>query len=203
METTSSYSLFSTALTFFLVTNPIGNSPAIVALIKDYDLARQKKIMLREALISLALALFFQYFGEFFLSKLHIQDYAVTLCGGILLFMVALNMIFSLSQPAEVTSMKQEPFIVPIATPLLSGPGLLTIIMLYSREVGNNLMISSAILIAWIGVTLVLITAPYLQKILGKRGLIALEQLMGMILAMIAMEMIVKGFTLFFKALNA
>ncbi len=199
----SSYSVLSTALTFFLVTNPIGNSPAIVALIKDYDLSRQKKIMLREAFISLALALFFQYFGEFFLTHLHVQDYAVTLCGGILLFLVALNMIFALSQPAEMATMKQEPFIVPIATPLLSGPGLLTIIMLYAREVDNNLKISAAILLAWVGVTLVLVVAPYLQKILGKRGLIALEQLMGMILSMIAMEMIVKGFTLFFHAMNS
>lgn len=196
------FSILSIALTFFLVTNPIGNSPAIVALIKDYDFARQKKIMLREALISLALALFFQYFGEFFLTQLHVQDFAVTLCGGILLFLVALNMIFALSQPAEMVTLKQEPFIVPIATPLLSGPGLLTIIMLYSREIDNNLKISAAILLAWVGVTFVLVVAPYLQKILGKRGLVALEQLMGMILSMIAMEMIVKGFALFFKVMN-
>jgi multiple antibiotic resistance protein len=60
-----------------------------------------------------------------------------------------------------------------------------------------------AILLAWVGVTTVLVTAPYLQIFLGKRGLLALEQLMGMLLAMIAMEMIVQGCSLFLTALAA
>lgn len=79
-------SIFSIAVTFFLVTNPIGNSPAILALVKSFDFARQKRIMLREAIFALFIALFFQYLGEPFLSLLNIQKYAVTLCGGTLYF---------------------------------------------------------------------------------------------------------------------
>jgi multiple antibiotic resistance protein len=189
--------LFQIALTFFLVTNPIGNSPAIIALVKDYPFNRQRYLMLREGVFALLLALFFQYLGEHFLSLLHIKNYAVTLCGGTLLFLVALGMIFSVPENGETHALKQEPFIVPIATPLLSGAGLLTVIMLKSHEVQNNLLITGAILIAWIGVLLVLGTAPYLQKLLGKRGLLALEQLMGLVLAMIAVEMLVKGASMF------
>jgi multiple antibiotic resistance protein len=195
-------SILSLALTFFLVTNPIGNSPTILALVKDYDFQRQKFIIMREGIFALILALFFQFFGEFFLGLLHIKDFALTFCGGILLFLVALKMIFAAKAGSNSEVIKQEPFIVPIATPLLSGPGLLTIIMLYSKQEANDFKISAAILLAWVGVLAVMAIAPYLQKILGKRGLVALEQLMGLVLAMIAMEMVVKGASLFAKTLH-
>lgn len=193
--------MFSLALTFFLVANPIGNSPAIIALIKDFDFPKQKIVLFRETLIALALALFFQYFGEWFLSMLNIKDYAVTISGGLLLFIVSLTMIFSnsCSEEASKPTPKQEPFIVPIATPILSGPGLLAVIMLNSKLENNNLKISMAILIAWIGVAAVLAIAPYMQKFLGRRGLAALEQIMGMTLAFIAIEMVLKGFALLFE----
>lgn len=192
---------FKIALTFFLVANPIGNSPAILAVVKNLSFDRQKFVLLREALIALALALFFQFFGEAFLTSLNIDRYTVSLCGGVMLFIVSLYMIFPPdAETAEIA--QQEPMIVPIATPLISGPGLLTIIMVKSKEEESTLLITGAILIAWIGVTFVLTTAPYLQKALGRRGLIALEQLMGMILSMISMEMIINGSAMFVKTLT-
>lgn len=193
--------ILAIALTFFLVANPIGNTPAIIALIKDYSFEHQKKIMLRESLLALLLALFFQFFGEVFLGALHVQDYAVTLSGGILLLFVAFSMIFAEKEEGPSVAAKQEPFFVPIATPIISGPGLLSIIMLYSKQEANNTKISIAILLAWVGVFIVLNSAPYLQKVLGKRALVALEQLMGMILALLSMQMVVKGAILFVKTL--
>lgn len=194
--------IFKIAVVFFIVTNPIGNSPMILALVKDFDFERQKKILLRETFFALILVLFFQYCGEAFLSLLHIQDYALTISGGLLLFLVALSMIFVDRSSTDASSLKQEPFIVPIATPLLSGPGLLSIVMLKSKLEDNDFIITSAILIAWIGVVAVMAAAPYLQKLLGKRGLAALEQLMGLILAMISMGMIVTGGDLFVAKLT-
>jgi len=197
-----SASLLQLALTFFLVTNPIGNSPTILALVKNYDFENQKRILLREGIISFLIAIFFQYLGEMFLGLLHVSDYAMTLCGGILLLIISLVMIFPQNEESQTQALKQEPFIVPIATPLLSGPGVLTLIMLFARQENNNLKITAAILIAWAGVIGILVAAPYMQKILGKRGLTALEQLMGMILSMIAMSMIVMGVSLFLKTLQ-
>lgn len=194
--------VFSIALTFFLVANPIGNSPAIVAIVKDFPFDRQRKIMLRESLIALSIALFFQFFGEVFLGMINVELYSLGLCGGILLFLVALNMVFPNLEEEVVKETKQEPFIVPIATPLITGPGLMTIIMLQSKQEMDNLKILSAICLAWVGVSAVLLLAPYLQKILGKRGLIALEQLMGMVLAMISMQMIVNGALLYIKTFS-
>lgn len=196
-------SILQLAMVFFIITNPIGNSPAIIALIKDHDVKRQQKILFRESIFAMILAIFFLFLGETFLGSLKIENYALTVSGGILLFVVAFNMIFSGNHEAKAEGPKQDPFIVPIATPLLSGAGLLTMIMLSSQQEGNDLKILLAILIAWIGVTGVLVIAPYAQVFLGKRGLAALEQLMGMLLAMIAMEMLVKGFSLFFTALSS
>lgn len=190
-------SIFQIALTFFLVANPIGNSPTIVALVKDFDFERQKKILLREGFIALLIALFFQYFGEMFLGVLHIQDFAVSMTGGTLLFLVALSMIFSNDSATSEKKQKQEPFIVPIATPIISGPGLMAIIMLYSRQEANNMKITLAILLAWVFVIAIVAGAPYLQKFLGKRGLVALEQLMGMLLAMMSAGMFLNGVRLF------
>jgi MarC family membrane protein len=192
---------FSLALIFFLVANPVGNSPAIMALIKDYDFERQKKIMLREAFISFLIALFFQFFGEYFLATLKISDYALSCTGGIVLFILALRMIFHAPETTTETTKKSEPFIVPIAMPIISGPGLMTIIMVKTRIVPDFWLVTLGIIIAWIGVTLVLGFAPYLQKLLGKRGMDAMEQVMGMILALIAVNMIVNGGLLFVKTL--
>jgi multiple antibiotic resistance protein len=195
-------SIFQIALTFFLVANPIGNSPTIVAIVKDFDFERQKKILFREGIFALLIAIFFQYFGEMFLGVLHVQDFAVSITGGLLLFIVALSMIFS-TGPSTTKQVKQEPFIVPIATPIISGPGLMAIIMLYSKQEANNIKITSAILLAWVFVLAIVATAPYLQRILGKRGLVALEELMGMLLAMMSMGMILNGIKLFVEHYKA
>ena len=182
----------SLAFTFFIVANPIGNSPVILALIKDFDYAKQKQIMFREAILAFFLALFFQFFGELFLGLLHVQSYSLTYCGGILLFLVAISMIFP-TLPEEVKGMKREPYFVPIATPLISGPGLMTVIMAKSQEIDSWWVITLAILLSWIPVTLALVGSPLMQRVLKRRGMIALEQLMGMILMLISVEMILSA----------
>jgi len=196
-------SITQLALIFFIITNPIGNSPTIIALIKDFSIRDQQKILFRESLFSMLLAIFFLFLGEIFLQSLSIQDYALRTSGGALLFLVALKMIFPSREEKHDGGAKLAPFIVPIATPLLSGTGLLTMIMLYSKQERNDIKILFAIFLAWIGITIVLVTAPYLQILIGKRGLAALEQLMGMLLAMIAIEMMIKGFSVFLLALNS
>lgn len=196
------FSIVPLAIKFFLIANPIGNSPVIISLVRHYDFKRQQMIIFREVMIALAIAIFFQYFGEVFLGMLNIQDFALTFCGGILIFLVSLQMIFAEPQDETSPTPKTEPFIVPIATPILSGPGLMAIIMLNSKIESNDFKITAAIILCWIVLYLVLCLAPYLQKILGPRGLAALEQLMGMILSFMAMGMIVKGMSLFLQTFN-
>lgn len=195
--------LFSIALTFFLITNPIGNSPAIAAMIKDFPLSKQRRIMVREGIFSLLLAITFQFFGQQFTDLIQAQPYTFSITGGIIFLFVSLEMIFPpLAPQLQETAIKQEPFFVPIATPLLAGPGLLTVIMFYSKQVGEPLVISGAIILSWIGVMIVLSIAPYLTRLLGPRGMKALEQLMGMILAMISVDMFIAGIRNFTQSLN-
>ncbi|MEX1012426.1 MAG: MarC family protein [Waddliaceae bacterium] len=189
-------SIFSIAFSLFLIANPLGNSPAIVALIRDFSFDRQKQIMMRESFFALVLALFFQMFGEVFLGTLQIREYSVSICGGLLMIIIAVNMIFPKTQEANSTKLTRDPVFVPIATPLISGPGVLTIIMLYSNTVESQLSLTLAILLSFAMVTIVLIASPYLQKILKTRGMIALEQLMGLVLWMLAIGLIQKGITL-------
>lgn len=192
---------FGIALTFFLVANPIGNSPTILSLVKNLDFERQRVVVLREGVISLIIALFFFFFGEIFLDLLKIDNYALRLTGGIVLFLVALQMMFHKPESSQEADLKKEPFIVPIATPLISGPGLMTMIMISSGTY-PMFVVFFAILLAWVGVLGVLATAPYIQKLVGKRGMAALEQVMGMILALISMQMIVYGALEFVKTLK-
>lgn len=170
-------------------------------MLKNFPFERQKKIVFREGIFSFIVAVFFQFFGEIFLRTLQISDYALTITGGSLLFIVALQMIFPLSDEKENVEALKEPYIVPIATPLISGPGLMTMIMITSRQEQNDLNIFLAISLAWVGVMAVLVCAPYLQKILGKRGLAALQQVMGMVLGLISMQMLVNGLIKFIKTL--
>lgn len=194
-------SLFDLAFTIFLLANPIGNSPAIVALLKEIDFSRQKKIMFRESMISFAIAVIFLFCGEYLLGAMEIENYSLSLCSGILLFFVALSMIFPHSTDQTLkTSKTVEPFIVPIATPLITGPSTMTLIMIYAKQY-PMIIVFSAICLAWVVVTPILMSAPYLQKILGKRGLSALEQLMGMLLAMIAIESATYGIAKYLEAI--
>ena len=139
-------SIVQLAIIFFIVTNPIGNSPTIIALIKHHTIRGQQKILFRESIFSMLLAIFFLFLGEIFLSSLSIQNFALTTSGGIILFIIALKMIFSERNESKEVGPKPDPFIVPIAIPLISGAGLLTMIMLYSKQEGNDIKILLAIL---------------------------------------------------------
>jgi len=187
---------------FFIVTNPIGNSPTIIALIKNYTIKEQQKILFRESMFALFLAIFFLFLGDAFLSSLNIENYTLRISGGVLLFIVAVDMIFSVKSESEIEKPKQQPYLVPIATPLLSGAALLAVILLYSKQEANDFKILSAILLAWIAITGILVASPYLLSFLGRKGLLAFEQLMGMLLAMMSVEMMVSGTSLFLTSLS-
>jgi multiple antibiotic resistance protein len=182
------------ALMLFLICNPMGNIPVFVSLVKDFDFRRQRLILFREALISMALAYFFLVLGESFLNVIVIQQYSVSLAGGVLVFLISLNMIFP-PQPCEGSGSAgalREPFVVPIATPLLSGGGVFATVMVLAKQ-APLANVGLAIFVAWIPTLLIVPASVYLQKIVGRRGLIVMEQLMGMVLAILAIKLLVLG----------
>jgi multiple antibiotic resistance protein len=156
---------------------------------------------MRETFIALLIAYFFQFCGELFLKVLHVKIYSVSLCGGTILFLSALQMLFSRHEK-EVDPVRgeAEPFIVPIATPFFAGGGLLSIILLYAQELPAA-SLSLAIALAWVGVFVVMFLATYVQKALGTRGFKVIEQIMGMITLMLSVDLLVSGFGRFVQSL--
>lgn len=195
-------SILSNAVVFFIIANPIGSTPAVLSLVKAFDFKTQQRILFRESIFALILAFFFQFFGERFVSLLGAQDYTLTMTGGVILLIVSLMMIFPVRQELDTNPLKNEPFIVPIATPLIAGPGLMTFIMVNSKLADSNFEISMAILLAFSAVITIMTLCPYLPKYLNKRALDALEQVMGLVLAFIGVEMLSRGILIFKETLN-
>ena len=155
----------SMALMLFLIANPTGGVPAFVSLVKDFDFKRQRWILFRESLISFLLAYFFLFLGEPFLNAILIEQHSISLSGGILVFLISINMIFP-AQPSEKGALEtvREPFIVPIATPLISGGGVFATTMILAKQ-APLANVSLAILIAWIPVFIIVTASVYLHKI--------------------------------------
>jgi multiple antibiotic resistance protein len=183
-------------LTMLFVVNPFGCVPIFVSLVKDFEPKRQRLILFRESVFGGILALVLLWAGRGFLQAIHIEDYAVNLSGGILIFLVAISMIFPEShKPVKEKNkdrQKKEPFVVPIATPLLAGGGFFAVLMNLVNA-APTFDVALALLITWLIVIPVSVSAAYLQKLLGKRGLLVLEQLMGMMLTMLAIQIILGG----------
>ncbi len=189
-------SIWSLSFSLFLLMDSIGNVPIFISVLKKIEPKRQRKIIFRELLIALVILIIFHFIGEGILTLLGIGQHTVMIAGGIILFLIAIRMIFPSGHKYEEGLVSSEPFIVPLAIPLIAGPAALAAVMLYSSQESSGIVIG-AICIAWVASTLVLLSSTYLAKALGMRGMIALERLMGLILTMIAIQMLVEGIDLF------
>jgi multiple antibiotic resistance protein len=190
--------LLSMTFSLFLLMDSIGNLPLFIAILKDIPRKRQLQIIFREMIIALLIMVAFQFVGESVLYALQIQQYAVLVSGGIILFLLSLRMIFPSAHDADANVKKdKEPFIVPLAIPLVAGPAVLALIMLYSRQQPEPYITITAIVLAWVLTTAILLSSAFLNKILGKRGIIACERLMGLILTMMSVQMFLQGIAQF------
>jgi len=187
--------IISAAFLLFLVMDPVGNVPIFLATLKQVEPARRRKVVLRELLIALLVLVFFLFFGRSVLAALQVSQPALTIAGGIVLFLIAIRMIFSISGDEMFGRNPQgEPFIVPLAIPLVAGPSAITtVLLLTSRDPGYWVHWLLALVAAWVASALILLGASSLAHYLGERVLMALERLMGMLLTIIAVEMFLSG----------
>lgn len=189
--------ILTTAFSFFLLMDSIGNVPLFTSLLKDFKPAKQRAIIIREMCIALGVILAFNFVGEKILGLLKIQMYTTMIGGGIVLFLISLKMIFPVQQehlPAHAAH--KEPYVVPLAIPLIAGPAVLAATIIYSHETSFWITIP-AIVIAWFFSSFILLASSYLKNLLGWRGLASLERLMGLILTLISLEMFLEGLTLY------
>ena len=185
--------LFSLAFAFFLLMDSIGNVPIFIALLKGIPKKRQYFIITRELLIALGIIIAFVFFGEAILNLLNISSQAIQIAGGIILFIISMKMIFPKPKDEKIAK-GGEPFLVPMAIPLVAGPAILAAVMIYSKQEANDWILIGAVVVAWLATMLVLLLAPKLKQLLGNKGLAACERLMGLILILIATEMFIAGF---------
>lgn len=191
--------LYSATITLLLVMDPLGNIPVFLSVLNHVDPSRRKHIVLRETFIAFVVLITFLFYGKYILEGMRISDPALSISGGIILFLIAIKMIFPTEDNDRRPKHLGEPFIVPLAVPLIAGPSTMTMIMLLGNQSPNHHWLwALALFIAWSLSTLVLVFADMIRKILGERGLIAIERLMGMVLTTMAVQMFLTGIEQFF-----
>jgi len=185
-------SYFAMVFSLFFVMNALGSIPLFVSLLSKFDVKRQRKIIVRELLIALFILMLFNFFGDQVLKTLGISQPVIGVAGGTLLFIIALGMIFP--RPSENHESKRvEPLIVPLAIPLVAGPGAIATVMIYAEQFQNAWSMSLIILLAWIPTFIILLLSSNIKHILGPKGIIACQKLGGMLISMISVQMICTG----------
>jgi multiple antibiotic resistance protein len=191
--------LYTATITLMLVMDPLGNIPIFLTILKNFDFKTQRKIIIREAIVAFIVLCAFLFFGQYIMRGLNITTTALSIAGSIILFLIAIRMIFPQEESESKDQDAEEPFIVPLAVPLTAGPSAIAIVMLFvTREPQQQGMLFLAVTIASAVFLVVMLLARYLMRLLGKRGLIALERLMGMILTTIAVQMFLSGIMAYF-----
>ena len=184
----------SAALLLFLILDPLGNIPVFLGLLKPLEERRRRVVLARELLIALVVLVLFLWGGKYALELMHLRQESVSIAGGIVLFLIGLRMIFPPPEGLMGDVPGGEPFIVPMAIPLIAGPsGMAAVMLMGSKDASRLGDWTLALLIAWGATAAILFSATYLYRWLGTRMLIAIERLMGMLLVAISVQMFLDG----------
>lgn len=188
----------SAALLLFLILDPLGNIPVFLSMLRSLPPRRQRIVLARELLIALCVLMAFLWGGKYALELMHLRQESVSIAGGIVLFLIGIRMIFPPPEGLMGEIPDGEPFIVPMAIPLVAGPsGMAAVILMGSNDPARLGDWSLALVIAWAATAAILFSATYLYKWLGVRVLTALERLMGMLLVAISVQMLMDGVAAF------
>ena len=184
----------SAVLLLLLVADPFGNIPIFSAALRDVPQQRRLAIVLRECLIAFCVLTTFVFAGRPFLETLGLSEISLQIGRAVVLMLVALRMVFPTPDGVYGTSPGGEPFIVPLAVPALAGPSALaTVMLLVSKNPARWPEWVPAIAVVMAVSALILVSAGRLQALLGERVTLAFERLMGLVLAAIAVELLLRG----------
>jgi len=186
--------IVSATILLILVMDPFGNMPLVVSVLKNVDPSVRTMVVLRECAIAYAVLLAFMFGGNQFMHLLRLSDNALGIAGGLILFLIALRMVFPHAEGIFGETGDTGTFIVPLAIPAIAGPSALaTVLLLVSREPQRVFEWMAALSLAMSISTLVMISAQGVSRWIGRRGIIAMERLMGLVLTAIAVEMLLAG----------
>lgn len=187
--------IISAATLLFLVMDPLGNIPIFLSVLEDVAPERRTRVLLRELLLAFLVLVLFLFFGRVVLGFLGLSEESIRIAGGIILFLIALKMVFPVKRAAYASDEIQgEPLLVPLAIPMVAGPSSMAVVMLMSNNSPDRMLEwLLALFIAWLASSMILVSATGLKRFLGRRGLVAMERLMGMLLIALAVQMLLEG----------
>ena len=190
--------IFSATVLLLLVIDPFGNVPIVIAALAGVPRARRARVVLRECLAAYAILLAFMFGGQRFLQWMQLSEVSLAIAGGIILFLIAMRMVFPHREGVFGDPPGTEPFLVPLAIPAIAGPSALaTVMLLASRHPGSLATLVAALSIAMVVMLVVLLAADRVQRVIGERGVVAMERLMGLVLTALAVEMLLSGLRTF------
>ena len=188
----------SATLLLLTIMDPLGNVATFVSALRPVPAEKRLRVIARELVMALVILVAFLFAGPWLLGLLHLKQEALFISGGIVLFLIALKMIFPPSKHDEEPM--SEPFIVPLATPMVAGPSVLaTLLVLVSTQPEKLWSWFTALMIAWAITAAVLLCSPAIARVLREKGSIAVERLMGMLLVMVAVQMFLNGIEHYLK----
>lgn len=185
-------SFIGLALTLFFVMDALGHIPTYLTLMKSVEKKKRARIALRESFLALAIMLLFYYSGRGLLTLLGVSPTTVQMSGGLVLFLIAIRLIFSEEEKGSEWK-EGSTFLVPIATPIIAGPALLSIIMIFAQDKDTSPFFLGAILVAWAASALLFLFADRVYGLLKEKGLMACQRLMGLIVILISVQFFLDG----------
>ncbi len=195
-----SHDVIATTFLLLLLLDPLGNVPVVLSLLRGVAPEKQRWIVTRESLIAGLTLILFVFVGDWLLATLHLTAPALEISGGLILFLIALRMVFpARAQEDSDPEYDRDPLIVPLAIPMMAGPSALATVLLTSRQAGQSWTLLAAIVLAIVMNILVLRQAGRLARLFGKAGLAAMERLMGLALTTIAVQMLISGIRVAFS----
>lgn len=185
--------LLQTTLLLILVIDPLGNVPIFASVLRNVPPERQTRVILRDLAIALLIMLAVLVGGRTMSGYLGLSQAAIGIAGGIVLFLIALRLVFPPANEA-VEDSGGEPFIVPLAVPLVAGPSAMATLMLLSGRYPDQLpTLALATVLAWAASAPVMLAAPFLARFVGARALKASTCLIGMLLVAVAAQQFLDG----------
>lgn len=186
--------LWSATILLFLVLDSLGNILLFTSALQPVPPERRARVIARELLIAYVILVIFLFVGEPLLRVLGISGPALTIAGGLVLFLIALRMVFPAADVTGADAAREEPFIVPLAIPYTAGPSAMaTVLLLMNREPTRWREWLAALTLAWAASTVILVLGSRIGTFLGAKGLMALERLMGLLLVALAVQMFLQG----------
>ncbi len=198
------YEIFVSAfIALFVIIDPVGIAPVFAGLTQGTSASHQRKMAFKGVLIGTLILVFFAFVGEPFLAALGISIDALRVAGGLMLFIIALEMVFEKrSERKKEAAEKMDEFfedvsVFPVALPLLAGPGAITTIMLAVADAGSDtvaqLAVTAALLVVMLVSLIIFLAAGPVMNALGPTVNAVLTRLLGVILAALATQFILDG----------